>query len=466
MLVDTHAHINFPDYNKDLKEVISRAVAEGVEYLVEVGTDVPSSKRVLKLAQEFPLIYASVGIHPHGATPSTEKDWQEIKALARGHKVVAIGETGLDYHYNYSTKEDQQRLFERHIELALELDLPLIIHNREATEDCLDILKKFSGRPLKGTFHCFSGSKETAKECLGMGLYISFAGPVTFPNANRLREVVKTVPVERLLLETDSPFLSPQPRRGRRNEPAYLRYVLPTFAQLYGLSEDDIARITTFNAIGLFGLGNGQKNQNGRIAYKIRNSLYLNITNRCPNSCSFCPREDSPYVKGHYLGLDPDPDKEPSAREVIDSIEDMGDVGGYDEVVFCGYGEPTERLGVIKTVAKFLREKGAKKIRLNTNGQGDLINGRPISRELDGLIDSIYISLNSANSEEYKALCSPKYGDSAHSAILNFARTAGETFPEVTLSVVGVPGLDTEACRQIARKLGVGFRIRSYNNLG
>ncbi len=463
MLIDTHVHLNFQDYNKDLKEVVNRAVAEGVEYLIEVGTDVPSSKRALELALLYTPIYASVGIHPTDASSSTEKDWQEIKALAREQKVVAIGETGLDYHHKRSTKEDQQRLFKKHVELALELDLPVIIHNREATEDCLKILRKFPGRPLKGAFHCFSGSKETVEECLHMGFYISFAGPVTFPNANRLREVVRSVPAERLLLETDSPFLTPQPRRGKRNEPAYLRYIVPVFAQLYGLSEDDIARITTFNATRLFGIGN-DKNQNGKIAYRIRNSLYLNITDRCPNSCSFCPREDDPYVKGHYLGLEPD--KEPSSEEVVSAIENMEDVMVYDEVVFCGYGEPTERLDVIKAIAKYLREKGAKKIRLNTNGQGDLINNRPISRELDGLIDAVCISLNSADSEEYKALCSPKYGDRAHSALLEFARTASKIFPDVTLSVVDVPGLDTKACERIARELGVNFRIRGYNNLG
>lgn len=464
MLTDTHVHLNFTDYNSDLKEVVNRAVAEGVESLIEVGTDVSSSKRALEIAREYPFIHASVGIHPNDAATVAEKDWQEIKDLAEAQEVVAIGETGLDYHHKYSTKEEQQRLFERHIELALELDKPIIVHNREAPEDCIKILRKFSDRPLKGTLHCFSGSEETARECLHMGFYISFAGPVTFPNACRLREVVRSVPIEKLLLETDSPFLAPQPKRGKRNEPAYLRYVLPVLARLYGLSEEDVARVTTFNASRLFGINGNGVDQGGKTVYKIRNSLYLNITDRCPNSCSFCPREDSPYVKGHYLGLDSG--REPSSREVISAIEKMEDVDSYDEVVFCGYGEPTERLDVIKTVAKYLRGKGARKIRLNTNGQGDLINNRPISRELGGLIDSVCISLNSADSEEYKALCSPKYGDRAYSALLNFARTAGETFSDVTLSVVDVPGLNTGACERIARELGVGFRIRRYNNLG
>ncbi|MCB7129365.1 MAG: TatD family hydrolase, partial [Candidatus Brocadiales bacterium] len=204
MLIDTHVHLNFTDYNSDLKEVVDRAVAEGVESLIEVGTDVSSSKRALEIAREYPFIHASVGIHPNDATAGTEKDWQEIKDLAKAQEVVAIGETGLDYHHKYSTREEQQRLFERHIELALELDKPIIVHNREATEDCVKILGKFSDRPLKGTLHCFSGSEETARECLHMGFYISFAGPVTFPNARRLREVVGSVPIEKLLLETDS----------------------------------------------------------------------------------------------------------------------------------------------------------------------------------------------------------------------------------------------------------------------
>lgn len=468
MLVDTHAHLNFPDYSKDLNDVINRAVAEGVKYVIEVGTDAPSSKRALELAREYPFIYASVGIHPNDATSSTERDWQEIKSLARERKVVAIGETGLDYHHNHSAKEDQRRLFERHIELALETKLPLIIHCREAMDDCLDVLEKFSGRPLKGTFHCFNGSEEAAEECLSMGFYVSFAGPVTFPNAHRLREVAKSVPVERLLLETDSPFLAPQPRRGKRNEPAFLRHVLPMLAQIYNLTEEDIARVTTFNALELFGIGGGNNNHNGKIAYMIRNSLYLNITNRCSNLCSFCPREERPCVKGHYLGLDTDPDREPTTREIIEAIEGMddSDINGRDEVVFCGYGEPTERLDVIKEIARYLREKGVKRIRLNTNGQGDLINGRSVSEELNGLIDSVYVSLNSVNSEDYVALCSPRYGDRAYPALLEFTRTAKETFPEVTLSVVDVPGLDTKACERIARELGVGFRVRGYNNLG
>ncbi|HHT9119292.1 MAG TPA: TatD family hydrolase [Candidatus Hypogeohydataceae bacterium YC41] len=458
LLVDTHTHLDMPEYEGDLPEVIERARAQGVEYLLVVGTDLASSRKALSLAQANKGLYASVGVHPHGASNVTDKEWEELKGLVHSPKVVAVGETGLDYHHLFSPKESQQAVFRRHIELALEAHFPLIIHNREATADCLSTLKEYSARSPRGVFHCFGGSKETARECINMGFYISIGGPVTFPNAHRLREVVKSIPVERLLLETDCPYLSPQPQRGKRNEPAYIKYLLPVLAQLYNLTEEDIARITTFNAFQLFGMGTNR--QEGKIAYTIRNSLYLNITNRCSNTCSFCPRLEKPYVKGYYLGLK----KEPTVEAVLEAVGD--NIGRYDEVVFCGYGEPTERLDILKEVANILKEKGARKIRLNTNGQGDLINGRPICAELAGLVDSVYISLNTPSADEYKELCSPGFEDMAYPALLAFTRQAKDSIPEVTLSVVDVPGLDVETCKEIARELGVNFRVRRYNDLG
>jgi TatD DNase family protein len=447
-----------PEYEGDLPEVLQRARSQGVGYLVVAGTDLVSTKKAISLAQGHQELYASVGVHPHEASSVTEEVWEEMKGLVRSAKVVAVGESGLDYHYEYSPRETQQSLFRRHIELALETHLPLIVHNREATPDCLRLLKEYYSRSPRGVFHCFSGSKETARECLELGFYLSFAGPVTFPNAHRLREVVRSVPVERLLLETDCPYLTPQPHRGKRNEPSYLRYMLPILAELYNLTEEDLARITTFNAFQLFGMGSNH--QEGKIAYVIRNSLYLNLTNRCSNLCSFCPRLERPYVKGHYLGLK----REPSTEEVLMAVGNH--LEQYDEVVFCGYGEPTERLETLKEVARSLKKRGARKVRLNTNGQGDLINERPICPELAGLVDSVFISLNTPDEEGYKELCSPALGGRAYQAMLSFTRQAKDFIPEVTLSVVDVPGLDVEACRRIARELGVNFRVRRYNDLG
>ncbi|MFQ5963398.1 MAG: TatD family hydrolase [Candidatus Scalinduaceae bacterium] len=455
MIIDTHAHLDFPDYRKDFDNVIKRAQESGVEYFINVGVSIESSIKSIDLAKQYNQIYASIGIHPHEASNVSAEDWSQLERLAKSNKVIAIGETGLDYYRNRSKKEDQKRLFQQHIELAKREKLPIIVHNRDASADCLEILRCYNGK-IEGVIHCFSGSKEIVKEFLKLGFYISFAGPVTYPNANKLREVVQSVPVERLLLETDCPFLAPQQKRGKRNEPSYLKYTIPVFAELHKLSIEDIKRITTHNARKLFGIG--QVDSSGNIAYVIRNSLYLNITNRCPNRCVFCSRETAPYVKGYYLGLE----NEPSTEELIDAI---GDPSSYDEVVFCGFGEPTERLDVLKTVAKYLKENDAV-VRLDTNGLGDLINGRSICEELKGLIDTICISLNTNYDEEYQKLCNSSFNGKAYTSLLSFIKEAKTFIPDVMVSVVDMPEIDIEGCRKIAEKLGVRFRVREYNNVG
>ena len=455
MIIDTHAHLDFPDYKDDIDEVIERAGEVGVEYMINVGTTVASSNKSIELAKQYEQIYASIGIHPNEASKVSGEEWSRLEALAGGDKVVAIGETGLDYYRDRSKREDQKRLFHQHIELAQRHNLPVIIHNREASSDCLDIVHEYSGK-IKGVVHCFAGIVEDAEEFLKLGFHVSFAGPMTFPKADNLREALKAVPVERLLLETDCPFLAPQPKRGKRNEPSYLQYTIPVLAELYKLSVEDIKRITTLSAKNLFGIG--QVSTKGEIAYVIRNSLYLNITSRCSNRCVFCSRETAPYVKGHYLGLKEDP----TAEELIEAI---GDPSGYDEVVFCGFGESTERMDVLTVVAGYLKEKGSK-VRLDTNGLGDLINGRPICEELKGLIDTICISLNTNLEEEYQKLCNSEFNGKAYPSLISFIKKARDNIPDVMVSIVGMPGIDVEACRKIAEELGVRFRVREYNNVG
>ncbi len=455
MIIDTHAHLDFPDFKDDIDDVIERAGEAGVEYIINVGTSVGTSVKSLKLAKKYENIYASVGIHPNSASNVSADDWSRLEELAGQSKVVAVGETGLDYYRDRSEKVDQKRLFRQHLELALKHNLPVIIHNREASGDCLEIVREYSGR-INGVIHCFAGSGDDAKEFLGLGFHISFAGPITYPKAENLREALKAVPIEKLLLETDCPFLAPQPKRGKRNEPSYLQYTIPVLAELYKLSVEDIKRITSLSARNLFGIA--QSEAKPEIAYVIRNSLYLNITSRCPNRCVFCSRETAPYVKGHYLGSD----NEPTVEELKVAI---GDPSAYDEVVFCGFGESTERLDVLKEIAGYLKEKGSK-VRLDTNGLGDLINGRPICKELEGLIDTICISLNTSVEEEYQKLCRSEYDCQAYPALISFIKQARDYIPDVMISIVGMPGIDVEACRKIAEELGVRFRVREYNNVG
>lgn len=463
MIIDTHAHLDFPEYESDIETVLNDAKIAGVEAIVNVGVSLESSKKGVALADRpgaghaLPEIFVSIGIHPNEASNVSDLMFDELRGLARLKKVIAIGETGLDYYRDYSSREDQKRIFRRHIELAIEANLPLIIHNREASDDCLNIIGDYSQLNRKGVVHCFSGSKEYVKRFLDTGFYISFTGVVTFPRANGLRDTIRYVPTDRLLLETDCPFLAPQPKRGARNEPSYLKYIIPLLAQIYNLSYDDVARVTTFNAQRLFGIG--KMDTKGEIAYIIRNSLYLNITNKCTNRCNFCTRETFPYVKGHYLKLS----KEPSVEELIKAI---GDPSIYDEVVFCGYGEPTERLDVLKTVARYLKAKGARRIRLDTNGLGVLINGRPICEDLKGLIDKICISLNTDNKDQYERICRPDFGDKSYPALLSFIKEAKRVIPDVMVSVVSIHEVDIDKCRKMAEELGVSFRIRKYNDTG
>lgn len=456
MIIDTHCHLDFKDFDPDRREVIERARKAGIGYLIDVASSVDGTKRSLELSREFEEVYSSVGIHPHDAGSATGETMAWIEEEARSGKVVAIGEVGLDYYRNLSPREGQVAAFRKFIALSYKVGLPLIIHSRDAGREVLDILKEEAkGRPLRGVMHCFSGDAAFLKECIEMGLFISFTCNLTFRNAKLLREVAKEAPVERLLLETDAPFLAPEGFRGGRNEPAYMVRLVEELARLKGLSADDIARITTHNASLLFGLGPAG---GAKIAYPIRDSLYLNITNRCTNDCDFCVRRTGEFVKGHRLKLP----KEPDIGAVLGELKDAGE---YREVVFCGYGEPTARLDLVKAVSKDLKERGIR-VRLVTNGHGDLINSRSIARELKGLVDKVSVSLNVDSEEEYDRVCHPTFGPGAYRAILQFARDCVESGIATEVTCLDLPGADPEKCRAIAEGLGASFRQRSLGAVG
>jgi len=249
-LTDTHCHLHLRQFDLDRDEVVARADANGVTKIIEVGIDLESDKEAIALAIRYPQVYAAVGIHPHEAGKATQESWEELRSLASHPGVVAIGETGLDYYRNRSPHEKQKEALKKQLALARELRRPVILHDRKAHHDLLDMIKEH-GERLTGVFHCFSGGLAMAKNCLEMGFYISIAGPVTYKNAYRLRELARTLPLERLLLETDSPFLSPY---GGRNEPANVRAVAQKIAEIRGLPWEEVARTTTGNAALLFGL--------------------------------------------------------------------------------------------------------------------------------------------------------------------------------------------------------------------
>lgn len=254
MLFDTHAHLNATQFNEDVEQVIERARAEGVSHIVVVGFDRPTIQRAMELADQYSFIYAAVGWHPVDAIHMTDEDLIMIERLAAHPKVVALGEMGLDYYWDQSPKEVQKEVFRKQIRLAKKVKLPIIIHNRDATADIVHILQEEQAAEVGGVMHCFTGSVEVAHQCIDMNFYISFGGPVTFKNAKKPKEVAKEIPLDRLLIETDCPYLTPHPFRGKRNEPSYVKYVAEAIAELKGLSFEEVAQKTSDNAKRLFGI--------------------------------------------------------------------------------------------------------------------------------------------------------------------------------------------------------------------
>jgi TatD DNase family protein len=251
MLVDTHVHLNMEAFDGDRESVVHRAAEAGVEWMLDVGTDLRSSKKALILSEQFQAVFAAAGIHPHEAVKATPSDLDEIKSLSRHPKILAIGEIGLDYHYNFSPRDVQKKRFSEQLELALSIGKPVVIHVREAMADALEILDCFSIKQWKGVFHCFGGGEEDVSRVLEMGFYISFTGVVTFRDFKKY-DLIRLVPEERLLVETDAPYMTPVPFRGRRNEPAMITYSARKMAETVGLPVDPFCVRTTQNANALF----------------------------------------------------------------------------------------------------------------------------------------------------------------------------------------------------------------------
>jgi TatD DNase family protein len=251
-LIDTHCHLDFPEFDHDRDAVVRRSAENGIDYIINIGSSLAGSKRSLELAQEYDCVYASIGSHPHEADRFTKETQNALQELAAKEKVVAIGEIGLDYFKNYSQAENQRTVFASLIKLAKEKDLPLVIHSRQAQEDTLRILK--GHMPLRAVVHCFSGNADFLKACLGLGFFVSFTCNITYKKAQNLRELVRQVPLERLFLETDAPFLPPEGSRGKRNEPAFVRVLAEEIAKIKELDLDEIARVTTANSKAFFNL--------------------------------------------------------------------------------------------------------------------------------------------------------------------------------------------------------------------
>lgn len=253
MLIDSHCHLDFPNFAEDLDQVVARARAAGVGAMLTIGTTLAKSAQVIAVAERFPNIWASVGIHPHEAEAEPDVQAQTLIGMSAHPKVIAVGETGLDYFYEHAPREAQKANFRAHIQAARETGLPIIIHTRDADEDTAEILRDEAAKgAFPGLIHCFTSGAALADVAIELGLYISFSGIVTFKTAANLREIAARVPDDRILVETDSPYLAPIPHRGKRNEPAFVADTARVVAAARGISVEDLARLTTANFTRLF----------------------------------------------------------------------------------------------------------------------------------------------------------------------------------------------------------------------
>lgn len=454
IIIDSHAHLTMREFDADRPEVIARARDAGVKYVINAGFDLASSEAGVALAEQYDCCYATVGIHPHDATDCTDQALARLEELSRNSKVVAVGETGLDFHYDRSPRDAQVAAFTAQLELAKRRSLPVVVHDREAHAQTMDVLKASGVTDV--ALHCFAGDAAMAAAARSRGYLISAGGPATFKNARHLPDALRAASLEHLMLETDCPYLAPEPHRGKRNEPSYLPLIARTFAEILSpLTVADVCRVTTHNAERFFGIGAIPAAQ---IAYQIRDSLYLNLTNRCTNACTFCIRQKTDFIKGHNLRLD----REPDFDEVVAAI---GDPARYREVVFCGYGEPLLRLELVKRVAQWLKQRKSR-VRLNTNGQGNLIAGRNVVPDLVGLVDEVSVSLNAADGAAYQSVCRSRYGDAAFAEVKRFVAECARAGIATSVTALDLPGVDLGQCGELARELGATLRVRHYDAVG
>ncbi len=482
-LFDSHVHLGSPLYGDEAEEVIRRAQAAGVTRMVTVGSGygLGGNERAIEIATAHEGIHAAIGVHPHEADQVKPGDLEHIASMTQDPAVVAWGEIGLDFFRGRSPRDVQRRVFREQIRLARSLDLPMIIHTRDATEETLQILDEEDAFESPVLIHCFNQGLEFARQIIERGGFLSVPGVVTYKNAHDLRHALASIPNEILLLETDGPYLTPVPLRGERNEPAHMRLTAQAVADAKGLSVEDVARASTLAAQRFFRLTADQASQ-GAVAYQIRDAIYVNPTNRCSQNCTFCHKFIDFSVAGHYLnlrGYKPTPDDMHLAVALAQGgsatrtdiqqarLSGRNPAIRVGEVVFVGYGEPTVRLDDILETAGRLREAGVPRLRLDTDGLANLREGRNVVPDIAKVFNAVTVSVNAPDAATYAELCPGSYGEEAWGAAVSFLEACvDQGIPWVQGSVVGVPGLDVDACQELIEGTGARFRERVYHIVG
>lgn len=385
MIFDSHAHYDSEQFDIDRDELLGSVLPQkGVVAVINMAADYESLKKTVALCEKYDYIYGAVGIHPECANDLPDNWLSDVEALLSHPKIVAVGEIGLDYHWeDECPREKQKEVLIAQLELAKKHDLPVVIHDREAHGDMMDILRKY--KP-KGVVHCFSGSAELAQETVKLGMYIGLGGVVTFKNARHSVEVANTIPLDRLLTETDAPYMAPVPFRGKRCDSSMIPYDAAKIAEVRGITAQEVLETAWRKRLPPFRYHAAERRKiKGAIiltiTYEYGDNLYINVTNQCPNACDFCLRNNSTgslYADNlWYEGA------EPTKEEILADLKKR-DLNSYAEIVFCGYGEPACRWDDMLWLAARLKEMGNYTLRVNTNGLADCIIGATPRRKCTG----------------------------------------------------------------------------------
>jgi TatD DNase family protein len=448
-LADTHCHLAFDDFASDLDAVVARSRAAGVGLIILPGIDLASSEASLALARGKPEMHAACGIHPSYEEAGDPSAFARISRLAFHPEVRAVGETGLELHRVEQPLPVQEESLRRHFSLARALALPLIVHSRSAERRVLEMLPADPGFPV--IMHCYTGPRAEALEAASRGYFIGFAGGLTYRKNEELRQTAAALPLDRILVETDAPFMSPEPLRGKRCEPAFVAHTAARMAEIRGLAPVEAGTALFENALRAFRLGSHRRPS---AVYMLGPRAYVNLTGKCNNDCTFCIRRSCDGLGGYYLRhgrTDPPAWRILAALGLLDPRE-------FEELVFCGFGEPTTRPVELREISVKAREAGWK-IRLNTNGLATSMMEPAEARTLLAPFHTVSISLNCHDRESYSRICRPSAPD-AWERLLEFIAIARESGARVRLTAVKAEGVDMAATRRLASELGPGLTER------
>ncbi len=449
---DSHCHLHFSHFEEDLAKVVEDSREAGISHILIPSIDVETAEISANIAERYNL-YSAAAFHPEHLPEEEheESEWLALKRILLRPRTIAVGETGLDYHHKTFSPEKQHRWFQQHIELAEATGYPLIVHSRGAEEEVLKQLPESLSIPV--ILHCWGGNESLTDNAVSREFYIGVDGPLTYKKNRKLRDLIRRIPRDKLLVETDSPFLPPEPFRGKRNEPAYCRSIVLQVRELWGadMSIEKTSYILWENAMRAYQLH--PENRKADIVYRYGESLYVNITSRCQNSCNFCIRNSVDGLDGYHLKHLHDPPE----KLVLSTIEALP-IEGFKELVFCGFGEPTLRSDLLMRCAEATRSRGVK-TRLNTNG---LCTSFLDSQQVTNLLqcfDSVSISLNASGAKEYNRI-SPSTVPDSWEHLMKFIKLAKRTGIHSQVSVVNKSGADLQRTKALAERLQMPLRIR------